>query len=95
MGRKAHARPSRLAEKLLRIREALGLSQSEMLRRIGREESGHRNFISDYERGVRVPSLLDVLGYARVAGISMDVLVDDDLDLPNVLPKVKGARKGH
>lgn len=85
MGRKSRDQPVRLAEKLLRIREALGLSQSEMLRRIGREESGHRNFISDYERGVRVPSLLEVLAYARVVGLSMDVLVDDDLDLPKHL----------
>jgi transcriptional regulator with XRE-family HTH domain len=78
-----------LASKLLRIRETLGLSQPEMLRRIGQEESGHRNFISDYERGVRVPSLLEVLAYARAAGVSMDTLVDDNLDLPKLLPKVK------
>jgi transcriptional regulator with XRE-family HTH domain len=60
-----------------------------MLRRIDKEESGHRNFISDYERGVRVPSLLEVLAYARAAGVSMDALVDDDLDLPKRLPKAK------
>ena len=89
MGRKSRERPERLASKLLRIRETLGLSQPEMLRRIGQEESGHRNFISDYERGVRVPSLLEVLAYARAAGVSMDTLVDDNLDLPKLLPKVK------
>lgn len=82
MGKKSRERPARLAEKLLQIREVLGLSQSEMLRQIEREESGHRNFISDYERGLRVPSLLEVLAYARAAGVSMDVLVDDNLDLP-------------
>ena len=92
MGRKSRERPARLAEKLLQIREALGLSQSEMLRRIGKEESGHRNFISDYERGVRVPSLLEVLAYARAAGVSMDVLVDDDLDLPKKLPANRKAK---
>lgn len=85
MGRKSRERPTRLAEKLLRIREALGLSQSEMLRRIGKEESGHRNFISDYERGKRAPSLLEVLAYARAAGLTMDVLVDDNSDLPEHL----------
>lgn len=89
MGRKSRERPERLADKLLQIREALRLSQSEMLRRIDKEESGHRNFISDYERGVRVPSLLEVLAYARAAGVSMDVLVDDDLDLPKRLPTTK------
>jgi transcriptional regulator with XRE-family HTH domain len=71
-----------LAEKLLQIRDALGLSQSEMLRRLGKDESGHRNFISDYELGKRVPSLLEVLAYARAAGVTMDVLVDDNLALP-------------
>ena len=85
MGRKSRERPARLAEKLLRIREALGLSQSEMLRRIGKEGSGHRNFISDYERGVRVPSLLEVLAYARAAGVPVESLIDDDLELPGKL----------
>jgi transcriptional regulator with XRE-family HTH domain len=86
VGRRAHERPARLAEKLLQIRQGLSLSQSEMLRLIGREESGYRNFISDYERGVRVPSLLEVLAYARAAGVSMDVLVDDALELPENPP---------
>jgi transcriptional regulator with XRE-family HTH domain len=79
-------RPERLAEKLLQIRKALGLSQSEMLRRIGKGESGHRNFISNYENGVRLPSLLELLAYARAAGVSVDVLIDDYLDLPKHLP---------
>lgn len=87
MGRQARERPERLAEKLLQIREALGLSQTEMLRKLGKEESGYRNFISDYERGVRLPSLLELLAYARAAGISTDALIDDDLDLPKTLPK--------
>jgi len=82
MGRKSRERPERLAEKLLQIREALGLSQTEMLRRLGKEKSGHRNFISDYENGKRLPSLLELLAYARAAGVSMEVLVDDDLNLP-------------
>jgi transcriptional regulator with XRE-family HTH domain len=86
VGRKSRERPAHIAEKLFHIREALGLSQSEMLRRIGKEESGHRNFISDYERGVRVPSLLEILAYARAAGISTDILLNDELDLPKNLP---------
>ena len=93
MGRKSRERPARLADKLLHIREALGLSQSEMLRRIGKEDSGHRNFISDYERGVRVPSLLEILAYARAAGVSMETLVDDGLDLPARLPPSNKKRK--
>lgn len=83
MGRRSRERPKLLAEKLLEIRTHLGLSQSEMLRRIGAEETGHRNFISDYERGVREPSLLQVLAYARAAGVPVEVLIDDELNLLN------------
>ncbi|HEV2912857.1 MAG TPA: helix-turn-helix transcriptional regulator [Pyrinomonadaceae bacterium] len=86
MVKRKRERPERLAEKLLQIRKALGLSQSEMLRRIGKGESGHRNFISNYENGVRLPSLLELLAYARAAGVSVDVLIDDYLDLPKHLP---------
>ena len=76
----------RLGEKLLQIRNALGLSQSEMLRRLGYEESVYYTRISDYERGKRVPPLPLVLEYARAAGVHMEDIVDDELDLPARLP---------
>jgi hypothetical protein len=38
--------------------------------------------ISAYEHGTREPNLLTLLRYARLAKVSMDVLVDDKLDLP-------------
>jgi transcriptional regulator with XRE-family HTH domain len=38
--------------------------------------------ISEFERGLREPSLLTLLEYARLAGISTDVLITDDLDMP-------------
>jgi transcriptional regulator with XRE-family HTH domain len=76
----------RLGEKLLQIRIALGLSQSEMLRRLGYEESVFYTRISDYEHGKRVPPLPLVLEYARAAGVHMEDLIDDELDLPPKLP---------
>lgn len=76
----------RLGEKLLQIRLALGLSQSQMLKRLGYEESVYYNRISDYERGQRVPALPLVLEYARAAGVHMEDIVDDELDLPAKLP---------
>jgi transcriptional regulator with XRE-family HTH domain len=76
----------RLGEKLLQIRNALGLSQSEMLRRLGYEESVYYTRISDYERDKRVPPLPLVLEYARAAGVHMEDIVDDELDLPPNLP---------
>ena len=36
--------------------------------------------VSVYELGTRKPSLLIVPGYARLAGVSTDVLTDDKLD---------------
>ena len=86
MGVKARQRPERLAEKLLQVRAALGLSQSELLRRLGLEDAISYKKISDYERGQREPSLIILLEYARVAGVCVDVLIDDRLDLPAKLP---------
>ena len=86
MGRTSREKPERLAEKLIQIRVALGLSQNEILSRMGLTERLNRDDISKYERGVREPSLLVLLRYARTAGVSTDVLIDDSLDLPAKLP---------
>jgi transcriptional regulator with XRE-family HTH domain len=86
----------RLGEKLLQIRMGLGLSQSEMLRRLGYEESVYYTRISDYERDKRVPPLPLVLEYARAAGVHMEDIVDDELDLPAKLPgtvKYQGLKR--
>jgi transcriptional regulator with XRE-family HTH domain len=78
--------PERLAEKLLHIRLALGLSQNEMLKQLGSPEKLQQSSISGYERGVREPPLLIVLEYARSANLYVDVLLDDELDLPPQIP---------
>ena len=77
-------RPANLAKKLRQIRHVLGLSQSELVRRL--DENMHYGRISEFELGKRVPPLRVLLAYARVAGIHMVVLVDDDIDLPARLP---------
>ncbi len=82
----ARQKTERLAEKLLQIRSALGLSQAEMLRQLGFEDSLVYNRISDYELGKREPPLPVLLQYARLAGVHMEALVDDELDLPDKLP---------
>jgi transcriptional regulator with XRE-family HTH domain len=86
MGRATPAKPKRLAEKLLQIRSALGLSQNGMLRRLNSPDKLLQTSVSGYERGVREPPLLILLEYARAAGVCIDVLVDDSLDLPKKLP---------
>lgn len=78
----AHLKPKRLGSKLLQIRLWLGLSQSEMLRRLGYENDIWYTQISAYETGSRQPPLVILLEYARLAKISTDVLIDDDVDLP-------------
>ena len=79
-------RPERLPEKLLQIRLALALSQSELLRRLGLEEQMDYRRISEFERGTTEPHLSVLLQYARAAGVHMEDIVDDELDLPERLP---------
>jgi transcriptional regulator with XRE-family HTH domain len=86
MGRRARLRPERLAEKLLRIREALGLSQNGMIRQMGVGELIGQNSVSEYELGKREPPLPILLKYAEAAGVCLDVLANDDLDLPAKIP---------
>src|SRR5258707_8021186 len=77
---------ARLGEKLLQIRTALGLSQTEMLKRLGYVESIFYTRISDYELSKRVPPLPLLLQYARVSGVHLEDIVDDELELPEKLP---------
>ena len=76
----ARNRPDRLAEKLLQIRKAFGLSQRELAKRLGNYRTHHH--ISKYERGKSVPPIEVVLAYSRVANVLIEQIVDDDVDLP-------------
>ena len=89
MGVRPRQRPERLAEKLLAIRTALDISQAQMVKRLDAEEMIVSGQISEFETGKREPSLPLLLRYARLAGVWMDVLVDDELDLPVKLPSAK------
>ena len=86
MGGAARAKPQRLAEKLQQIRKVLDLTQDEMVARLGVKETLARSNITRFEQGQREPSLLILFAYARLVNISTDALIDDDLDLPPVLP---------
>lgn len=88
MGRGTRDRPARLAEKLTQIRLTLGLSQNEMVRKLGMMDYT-RQEISSFELGTREPPLPVILRYARVAGISTDILLDDQLEVPKKLPIIK------
>jgi transcriptional regulator with XRE-family HTH domain len=83
MGRSRRNQPVRLQEKLLAIRMALNLSQEELVTKLASDEiTLYRSDISKFEGGTREPPLLILLRYARVAGVTVDVLIDDSLDLP-------------
>lgn len=86
MGRATREKSLRLAEKLLQIRLALGLSQTGILEQLGISKKGYRNYISDFENGKREPPLPVLLRYARLVDVSTDVLIDDELDLPKRMP---------
>jgi transcriptional regulator with XRE-family HTH domain len=86
MGRALRQRPVHLAGKLRAIRDSLGLSQNGLIARLGLTDEIYQDYISAYERDIREPPLPILLEYARLAGVCVDVLIDDKLKLPSKLP---------
>lgn len=86
MGKGPRQRPQNLGKKLLGIRHALGLSQIQLVKAMGINGGTVYKRISEYESGRREPSLLVLLAYARVAGIHLEEIVDDHVELPDKLP---------
>lgn len=80
MGHTRRQKPKRLPRKLLSIRKQLGLSQTEMAKRLKLRVS--YTAVSGFERGSREPALPTLLAYARLVGVSTDLLIDDKLTLP-------------
>lgn len=96
MGQSPRPVPARLAEKLLLVREGLRLSQNELIHRLGLDDELTQARVSAYERGVREPPLAVLLRYARAANVSVEALIDDELDLPKRLPaspKSEGVKR--
>jgi transcriptional regulator with XRE-family HTH domain len=91
MGSRKRPRSLRLNEKLRQIREAYGLSQAEMVSRLGLTDELKQSDVSAFEREPddkwsREPALPHLLRYARVVGVNVEVLIDDELELPDRLP---------
>ena len=88
MGRASRPKPLELARKLKQIRDGLGLSQTEMLIRLGypTDKREFRSIISAYELGKREPTLPDLYTYAKLANVYVDVLIDDEVKLPDKFP---------
>jgi transcriptional regulator with XRE-family HTH domain len=87
MGRKKAKQPKRIAKKLREIREKLELSREEMFEVLTSEGADiYLGYVSLYEYGQRVPTLLVTLAYASAARISTDCIINDKLDIPAKLP---------
>jgi transcriptional regulator with XRE-family HTH domain len=90
--RHARPKPDHLAPKLRQVREFLGLNLEEMAEALKRAKKSPPSKASIYrfERGEREPSLLVLLEYSRIAGTSVEILIDDNLDLPK---RIRTKRK--
>lgn len=96
MGSLTRRAPKRLPQKLREIRLKLGLSQNEMIRRMGLEEELTREQVSSFELGRRQPNLMTLWAYADAANLYVDALILDSVDLPEALPsrvKSEGVRR--
>ena len=90
MGRAHRSRPNRLGEKLRLIRIKFGLTQSALIDQLGvKGESLYPSSISLFEQGVREPSLLVLLAYSNLAGVTINHLVDDKVKLSQLSIKEK------
>jgi transcriptional regulator with XRE-family HTH domain len=78
-------KPERLGQKLLQIREWVGISQARMPKRLGFPNM-HPGRISEYETGKREPSTMILLAYADLAGVHVEDLINDNVELPKKLP---------
>jgi len=86
MGTRSRPKPARLAGKLPEIMKRLGLTQDELVGRLGLEEEFDQERISKFERGKLEPLLHALCAYADIANILLDVLARDGLPLPNEIP---------
>ena len=80
-------RPARLAEKLLLIRNELGLSQGGLVRHLGLEDQIGRDYVSKFENGLLEPTLDVLLAYARAvsrskSGEVLEAIIDDGKNIP-------------
>lgn len=96
MGSARRPLPEQLPSKLLKIRRLLGLTQEQMAERLSHlKPPPQPGLISRLEQGKREPSLFMLLEYARMAGVAMEILVDDEVNLPQKLPLRPARRNAH
>lgn len=100
MGNAKRSIPKRLPAKLRLIRETLRLSQEQLVEKIkdaGVSGKLDRSYVSGWESGKREPTLEVLLHYSELAGVWLNAILDDEVDLPVRLPCSKmheGIRRG-
>lgn len=83
MGSAGRIKPRNLAKKLLAIREHFGYTGLQLAEKLSDDEiTVQRTDIPRFEKGIREPSLIILLRYAKLVNITTDVLIDDKLELP-------------
>ncbi len=77
MARYKRKAPKKLAGKLREVRLRLDMTQQQVADAIGTDVSS----ISRFERGLREPSLLEILQYSYLSGVGIEILIDDKRSL--------------
>jgi transcriptional regulator with XRE-family HTH domain len=87
--------PDRLSEKLRQIRTRLDYTLEEMAQALAgvKKSPPDKSHIHRFESGIREPSLLVLLEYSRVAGVPLEFLVDDDLNIPTRIPALRSTKR--
>jgi transcriptional regulator with XRE-family HTH domain len=82
MGSASRIKPELLAAKLLAIRNKLDLSQTGMADSLScKKIKIKRTDVTRYETGIREPALHILLRYSRLAGVTVEMLIDDEIEL--------------
>jgi transcriptional regulator with XRE-family HTH domain len=77
MARYRRKSPKKLGGKMREVRLRLDMTQEEVARHLETDSGA----ISRYERGLRDPSLLEILAFSRMSGVGVEVLIDDKMGL--------------
>ena len=84
--------PALMPKKLEKIRLRLGFNLEEMINQLDKTLNSFgysnikifRSHILEFEKGNREPQIPVLLAYARIGNVSVDVLIDDNIDLPDL-----------
>lgn len=75
----------KLNEKLHRLCEAKGWTQSQLLKSV---PGASKSSMSNWFKGKHKPDLESAMAMARILGVTLDYLADDDQDDPPAFPEV-------